>query len=184
MARLGVIGAGFVADHYMRSRATFPDLELVGAYDVSAERLEQFCKGWNRSDRGGRIILNLTNPSARYEVSRQCLEAGSHLYAEKSLALSHTETVVLAAAARSRGCLLVENLGRLTLLAYRDLAARLGMLLGGPMEPILIGPLFGAWRTRSKCLRGEACSSRSICPSRRYVWSTLCENAGFAPLEV
>lgn len=46
MARLGVIGAGFVADHYMRSRATFPDLELVGAYDVSAERLEQFCKGW------------------------------------------------------------------------------------------------------------------------------------------
>lgn len=117
MAKLGMIGTGFVADHYMRSLATFPELSVVSAYDRSAERLDQFCTHWKvppatsfdalieATGRGG-IMLNLTNPSAHYEISRRCLEAGLHVYSEKPLAMRLEDAQALHALASARGLMI------------------------------------------------------------------------------
>ena len=42
-----VIGCGFVADLYMRSFETFPNVTVIGAYDVIATRAATFCSHWN-----------------------------------------------------------------------------------------------------------------------------------------
>jgi predicted dehydrogenase len=118
MNRIGIIGTGFVADLYMRSLATFPQIEVTGAYDINDARLSKFCSHWkiraakdlrdilddgaNSAD----LILNLTNPSAHFEVTRACLEAGKHVYSEKPLAMNMNEARALYALAKSNSLLL------------------------------------------------------------------------------
>jgi predicted dehydrogenase len=117
MTKLGMVGTGFVADHYMRSLTLFPELNLVGAYDTSAERLEQFSTHWkvpslNALDAliaavgPGGIMLNLTNPSAHYDISRRCLEAGLHIYSEKPMAVRLEDAQALHALAASKGLMI------------------------------------------------------------------------------
>jgi hypothetical protein len=33
------------------------------------------------------MVLNLTNPSSHYEITKRCLDAGKHVYSEKPLAM-------------------------------------------------------------------------------------------------
>ena len=42
-----IIGCGFVADLYMRSIELHPDIEILGAFDIRRDRMEEFCKYWN-----------------------------------------------------------------------------------------------------------------------------------------
>ncbi len=113
MARLGIVGTGFVADLYMRGLATFPDLAVVAAHDRDAARQARFCGHWRVAPADslaalcaavgpGGIVLNLTNPRSHAEVTRACLEAGCHVYSEKPLAtdLAAAEALVALAAAR------------------------------------------------------------------------------------
>src|SRR3974377_825857 len=118
LGNIGIVGTGFVADRYMRSLETFPELRVVKATDVDQVRLAAFCKYWKVS--GARslyellvdgpdspdLILNLTNPSAHFEVSRACLEAGKHVYSEKPLATSMEEAHALCALAERKGLML------------------------------------------------------------------------------
>jgi predicted dehydrogenase len=111
-ARIAIVGTGYVADLYMPSLRTFPELELVGAWDVDGERLAAFTRHWRLPAavsfddlvaRRPSIILNLTNPQAHAEVNRAALEAGCHVWCEKPLALSIDEAEALAALAEARG---------------------------------------------------------------------------------
>jgi predicted dehydrogenase len=113
MDRIGIIGTGFVADLYMRSLATFPQIEVTAAYDIDGARLSRFCSHWkiraakdlreilDDGANSASLILNLTNPSAHFEVSRACLEAGKHVYSEKPLAMNMSEARALHALAKS-----------------------------------------------------------------------------------
>jgi predicted dehydrogenase len=116
--RIGIVGTGFVADLYMRSLATFPHLKVVMAHDIDRARLAAFCRHWNVTPahgldqllQGGSdspvLILNLTNPSAHFDVSRACLQAGKHVYSEKPLALDMDSARQLCALAEERSLLL------------------------------------------------------------------------------
>lgn len=116
MSGVTLIGCGFVADLYMRSLQA-SGIPVLGVYDMRAERLAQFCAHYNvpRLDslealfaaqpRDG-VILNLTNPSAHYEVNRACLMAGHHVYSEKPLALDMAHALELHEMAAERGLLL------------------------------------------------------------------------------
>ena len=117
MAKIGMIGTGFVADHYMRSLKTYPELDLVAAYDSSPERLNQFATHWKvpaasslsaliEAIGPGGIILNLTNPSSHYEISRTCLDAGLHVYSEKPLAMRLEDAQALHDLAAERGLMI------------------------------------------------------------------------------
>ena len=107
--KIAVIGCGYVAEGYGLTLANYPDLKLVGAYDRNQENVEAFARRWPvqqyarlqelLDDPTVELVLNLTNPRSHYEVTRQCLEAGKHVYSEKPLAMdfeSARELVELA----------------------------------------------------------------------------------------
>ena len=117
MKEIFIIGCGFVADLYMKSLATFPDIKIVSAYDRNPARLGAFSSHWNvpaaqsinaivDAEPKGRLVLNLTNPDQHYEVSRLCLEAGHHVYSEKPLATRMDDAYALHALAAERGLML------------------------------------------------------------------------------
>ena len=116
--KIGIVGTGFVADLYMRSINTFPHLKVVKAYDINPSRLAAFCNHWKISaaqnlselledgTEAPRLILNLTNPAAHFQVSQTCLEAGKHVYSEKPLALDMDSARRLCALAEERSLML------------------------------------------------------------------------------
>ena len=117
MGVISIIGCGFVADLYMRSLQTFPGIRVAGVHDRDPERLRVFCAHWNvpavesleallaQHPQDG-VILNLTNPSAHYELNRACLMAGHHVYSEKPLAMEVAQARELHALAQDKGRML------------------------------------------------------------------------------
>ncbi len=117
MTSISIIGCGFVADLYMRSLEAHPDLVINAVYDHDPARRSAFSAFWNVDTCAGfdeflaacpkgSLILNLTNPSAHFEISRICLEAGHHVYSEKPLATAMDEARILHDLAKSRGLML------------------------------------------------------------------------------
>ena len=117
MKYVAIIGTGFVADLYMSSLQTFPDIALRGVTDRDPDRLAAFAAHWNvpaadsipallETCAPGDLILNLTNPGSHYAVSRECLEAGHHVYSEKPLAMSLGDARALHDLARDKGLML------------------------------------------------------------------------------
>lgn len=117
MTSISIIGCGFVADLYMRSLEAHPDLVINAVYDHDPARRDAFSKFWNLEVSAtfddfltacpkGSLILNLTNPTAHFEISRACLEAGHHVYSEKPLATKMEQATALHVLANSRGLML------------------------------------------------------------------------------
>ena len=117
MRDVAIIGCGFVADLYMRSFATFPDVRIAGAHDSDPERLAAFCRHWDLAAYTtaedlfaalpqGALILNLTNPSAHFEVTKAALEAGHHVFSEKPLTLFMDHARTLTGLAAEKGLML------------------------------------------------------------------------------
>jgi predicted dehydrogenase len=111
--RIAIVGCGFVADYYVRTLQNHPELELIGIMDRVPERAAHFSKYHSLpiyntleellQDDRVQIVLNLTNPRNHYEVSKQCLEAGKHVYSEKPLAMDVAEAEELVVMAEQRG---------------------------------------------------------------------------------
>jgi predicted dehydrogenase len=99
--RIAIVGCGFVADYYIKTLIHYPQLELVGVMDRDPERSTHFSTYHSvrayRSleelleDSKVDIVVNLTNPSSHFSVSKASLEAGKHVYSEKPLAMSLAE---------------------------------------------------------------------------------------------
>lgn len=111
---IAIIGTGYVADFYMKSIRLYPDVDIVAAFDIDAERLSVFCAHWDVPAAGSAdelfaalpddgLVLNLTNPDAHFAVSQACLLAGKHVYSEKPLAMRMTDADTLADLAVAHG---------------------------------------------------------------------------------
>ena len=110
---LGIAGTGNIAGSYARDILTHPEIRLVAATDLSAERAAAFgaehgCRVHGTLDKlladpAVDIVVNLTVHHAHYEVTKQSLEAGRHVYSEKPMALRSSEAQELVALAASRG---------------------------------------------------------------------------------
>ena len=114
MPKVLIVGAGFVADFYLASLQLYPEVVVAGLHDRDAERTRRFCTHWSLPAAGsleallalgapGDLVLNLTNPSSHYEISRTCLEAGFHVYSEKPLAMEMGQAGDLVALAAANG---------------------------------------------------------------------------------
>ncbi|WP_420467336.1 Gfo/Idh/MocA family protein [Panacagrimonas sp.] len=111
--RIAIIGCGYVADFYMATLINHPQLELLGVHDRSDVRAKAFAD-FHRvkqiyptldavlADERVQLVVNLTNPSSHYAVSRAALEAGRHVYSEKPLAMRLDEAEALVRLAESR----------------------------------------------------------------------------------
>jgi predicted dehydrogenase len=121
MATVSIIGTGFVADLYMRSLETFPDINILKVYDQDASRLKAFAEFWKvvpatsledllaihqAPEQVPDLILNLTNPGSHYVVSKACLEANRNVYSEKPLAISMEDAYDLYAIAKQKNLVL------------------------------------------------------------------------------
>lgn len=113
MRDLVIIGCGYVADLYMHSLTSLPELRLRGAYDSDPARLAAFCAHWKLralpdmaatlAACEGALALNLTPASAHAEVTRNLLQAGVHVWSESPLALDFAEARALHDLALARG---------------------------------------------------------------------------------
>ena len=114
MKTVAIVGCGFVADLYMRSLKTFPDIRVACVTDRSEARLEAFSKHWNVDAAANLeallsllpedgLVLNLTNPSSHHAVNLAALEAGHHVFCEKPLALSFEDAKTLTDLAQEKG---------------------------------------------------------------------------------
>lgn len=121
MAKISIIGTGFVADLYMRSLETFPDIKILKVFDSNPTRLATFSNFWKvtaahsideilavsaNADEIPDLILNLTNPGSHYIVSKQCLEANRNVYSEKPLATKMEDAYELHVIAKTRSLIL------------------------------------------------------------------------------
>ena len=110
---IALIGCGFVADYYMATLEAYPDLTVNGVYDIDSARLKTFTEFYSLlsyssidallADDEVELILNLTDPRSHYAVSKQCLNAGKHVYSEKPLAMSFEDAQELTQLAKDQG---------------------------------------------------------------------------------
>jgi len=130
----------------MRSLRLYPDIKVALVYDRDRLRLRQFCDYWHLPSTGSlaqileddsiHVVLNLTNPSSHFEISRACLLAGKHVYSEKPLAIAMSEARELHDLARDRGLMLASAPCSYLSTVARNLAFALGQ--SRPGRPYLV----------------------------------------------
>ena len=114
--RFAIVGCGYVADYYAATRVNHDNIELIGVFDRTGERMQAFADYYSvpryesleqlLEDPRVDIVANLTNPSSHYEVSKAALSAGKHVYSEKPLALDLNHANELVELAEQRGLML------------------------------------------------------------------------------
>lgn len=109
---VGIIGCGNISSAYMALGPLFKGIEVRACADINADaakaRAEEFgIDALSVDDMLARkdidIIVNLTIPSAHFDIGIQVLDAGKHLYSEKPFVLSKAEGEQLLAKASEKG---------------------------------------------------------------------------------
>ena len=126
--RVAMIGVGAISGIYLQNLTeTFREVELTGVCDLIPERAETGVRkvremvenGANAvipkiykdmyeafSDPEVEVVLNLTRPYEHFEVTKQALLHGKHVYSEKPLAVDMEEADALVSLAEEKGLLL------------------------------------------------------------------------------
>ena len=134
--KIAMIGVGAISGIYLQNiTKTFREIDLVGVCDLIPERakkghdyvMSEIQNGADApepkiykdmfeafSDPDVDVILNLTRPYEHYEVTKQALLSGKHVYSEKPLAVDMTEGTELV-----------------------ELAGKLGLHLGGAPDTFM-----------------------------------------------
>ena len=109
---VGVIGCGNISKAYFSLAPLFRGIEMRACADINMDaakaRAKEFklraetVEGLLKADDID-IIVNLTVPAVHYEVSKQILDAGKHVYSEKPFVLSVKEGLDLKKRAEKDG---------------------------------------------------------------------------------
>ncbi len=110
---VGVIGCGVISDTYLKNCGRLPELNVVAVADLDLQRADAKALEYGVprvSSVPGilalpevDIILNLTVPSAHFEVSMAALRAGKSVYSEKPLAATREQGAELLRTAAVHG---------------------------------------------------------------------------------
>lgn len=123
--KIAMIGVGAISGIYLRNiTQVFRELELVGVCDLIPERAETGAAYVREEREKGapvrepkiyrdmyeafedpevEVILNLTRPYEHFQVTKQALLHGKHVYSEKPLGVDMDEADELAALAQEKG---------------------------------------------------------------------------------
>lgn len=162
-----IIGCGFVADLYMQSSLAYPNMPVKGAFDISEERLKQFCHYHSvnayakldnvLSDHEVKLIINLTNPRSHHAVTQTCLSADKHVYSEKPLAMTLRTARALTSLANERKlrlscapCSVLSNTAQTVWKAIKEGAIGKVRLVYANYDDGMIAPQMSPWLWRSR----------------------------------
>ena len=110
--KVGLIGFGHISETYFRGHDYFNNFQIIKCADINRENANKCAKTYNiqacsvedlLKDEEIEIILNLTIPRAHYEVAKQSLENGKHVYSEKPMAVNFNEGKELLSLSKSKG---------------------------------------------------------------------------------
>jgi predicted dehydrogenase len=112
--KVGVVGCGCISDIYLTNSKKYNVLEVIAVCDKIKERADaqaekyQIAKKYYRAedlmaDDEIEVVLNITNPDAHYLISMMALNAGKHVYSEKSLAITTEEGEEIIQLAKEKG---------------------------------------------------------------------------------
>tara|TARA_B100000963_G_scaffold122197_1_gene106582 strand:- start:698 stop:1855 length:1158 start_codon:yes stop_codon:yes gene_type:complete len=94
--KVGLIGCGHISETYFRAEKYFNNIKIVKCADIIHKNALKCAKIYKikalsvkdlLKDKEIEIILNLTIPKAHYQVAKQSLINGKHIYSEKPLAI-------------------------------------------------------------------------------------------------
>ncbi len=159
---IAIIGCGYVSEFYAKTLGNYPELRLVGVYDIKQEHIKGFCKLWPvracatieelLADTSVEMVLNLTNPRAHFETTKRCLEAGKHVYSEKPLAMTGQAARELVDLAKARGlylgaapCSLLSETAQTLGRAIRDGVIGKVRLVYANFDDGMIAPVMRPW---------------------------------------
>lgn len=109
---VGIIGCGFISAVYCRALQAFSNIRLKSCADLNSVAAERRAAEFGLSavpveallsDDEIDIVLNLTNPSAHYELNKRILQSYKHVYSEKPMALSMPQAQELLELAQTVG---------------------------------------------------------------------------------
>jgi predicted dehydrogenase len=169
--RLLIVGTGGMANSHAENFASIEGVELVGAVDVDASKLESFADRHNIPERFTSLddaiawgqfdsVTNVTPDKIHHPTTIKLLAAGKHVLCEKPLAENYPKALEMTEAAEQAGVINMVNL------TYRNVApiqkAR-EMVLAGELGTIrhveasylqswLVAKAWGDWRTESQWL--------------------------------
>lgn len=112
---IGIVGCGNISDTYLENVNLFPHVALLSCADIDASRSKNKAAKYGikttsvndmLQDKDIQLIINLTVPSAHFELSLSALRAGKHIYTEKPLATSYAHGLQLVNEAASRSLLI------------------------------------------------------------------------------
>lgn len=114
MLKVAIIGCGKIADSHAAQIQRIPGCEIVGVCDLEAlmakQLFERFPIRQHFSDldklfKQARpdVVHITTPPQSHFELGRQCLERGSHVYLEKPFTLNTPDAEKLISLAQRKG---------------------------------------------------------------------------------
>ena len=112
--RVGILGAGGIADMHAGVLRSLPGVELVGVADVDVKRAERLSARFSAGPAFSSVdaLLGEAQPDAVHvllppelhaELALRCLQGGAHVFVEKPLCTSEAECRELEATARRLG---------------------------------------------------------------------------------
>lgn len=116
--KIGFVGCGCISGIYLQNLTKmFREVEIIGVCDLIRERAEKAVAEYNIpklyedmyelfQDPEVDIVLNITRPYEHYEVTKQALLHGKHVYSEKPLSPDLNEARELVALAKEKNLLL------------------------------------------------------------------------------
>lgn len=114
-ARVGVIGSGAVSRQYLPNLLASPQLAVTAVADIDADAARRLgaefdVPAWSTGQLLAStevdVVLNLTPIAFHTQVTRRALEAGKHVYSEKSLAISADDAQQVLELADAKGLVL------------------------------------------------------------------------------
>ncbi|MCE9555781.1 MAG: Gfo/Idh/MocA family oxidoreductase [Planctomycetes bacterium] len=128
--RVAVIGCGNVTKSYFPTLLASPYIELVSTCDIIPQRAEAAARKLSAPHHFPHIdkllagppfdlLVNLTDMQQHFQINRQALLAGKHVWSEKPLGISHDEASSLLELAKEKG---VRILGAPTVVASPQFA--------------------------------------------------------------
>jgi len=112
MLNVGVIGCGNISAAYLELASQFAGYKIAACADINRtladERAAEFgCISMGvdelLSDKAIDLVVNLTVPNAHFEVTRNAVMAGKHVYSEKPYVLSLEQGMELRELSRQQG---------------------------------------------------------------------------------